>query len=183
MNCHRTLVVFVGLLLAVPGSGSASGKRPTEIAQAGVAATGSRVAQQGEKSGDTELSFEDRVADFITEFYLSSKRRTEEDLERLYATRVDYFGKGRLSRARVIGDKRSYYARWQRRSYTFLRETLRVDPRPGADKVFDITFEYTFDVESSSRVSRGRGRALLTMDLSQDGGRITRETGDVLERW
>jgi hypothetical protein len=183
MRLQRALVVSAGLLLAAPVSGLASGKRPAEMAQAAGTAAGSRAAQQGDKSGDAEMSFEDRVADFITEFYLSSERRTEEDLERLYAVRVDYFGKGRWSRARVIGDKRSYYARWQRRSYTLLRETLRVDPRPGADKVFDITFEYTFDVGSSSRVSRGLGRALLTMDLSQDGGRITRETGDVIERW
>jgi hypothetical protein len=183
MKVHPALVVSVGLLLAAPVSGFASGKRPAEIAQAGGAAPGSRAAQPVENPRDTEMSFEDRVADFVTEFYLSSERRTEEDLQRLYAARVDYFGKGQWSRARVIGDKRSYYARWQRRTYSLLRETLRVDPRPGADKVFDITFEYTFDVGSSSRVSRGRGWALLTMDLSQDGGRITRETGDVLERW
>lgn len=183
MKVRRTLVVSVGLLLAAPVFGWASGERPTEIAQAGGAAEGSRAAQDGERSGDTEMSFEDRVARFITEFYLSAERRTEEDLARLYAVRVDYFGKGRWSRARVIGDKRSYYARWQRRSYALLRETLRVDQRPGPDKVFDVAFEYTFDVESSSRVSRGRGRALLTLDLSQDGGRITRETGDVIERW
>ncbi len=181
MKLQCALVVSLGLIFAAPVSGSASGEGPVEVAQAGGAAAGAAAGQ--ERVGEAELSFEDRVASFINEFYLSGERRSDEDLERLYAARVDYFGKGRWLRARVIGDKRSYYARWSRRSYALLRDTLRVDRRPGPEKIYDVTFEYTFDVGGAARVSRGRGRALLTMDLSQDGGRITRETGEVIERW
>ncbi len=181
MKTQIALVLVSGLAFAAPVSGLASDGRRVEIAEPGGAAAGVGAAQEREGLGD--IPFEDRVASFINEFYLSSDRRTDEDLERLYSARVDYFGKGRWSRVRVIGDKRSYYARWQRRSYALLRDTLRVDRRPGPDKIFDVAFEYTFDVGSTSKVSRGRGRALLTMDLGQEGGRITREAGEVIERW
>jgi hypothetical protein len=151
----------------------------------------SQTVQQSEDQGrapseaqdNAAIPFDERVARFVNEFYLSGEDRSSDELERLYATSVDYFDKGEWPRARVVADKRRYYSRWTRRSYRMLRETLQVERRAGPDKVYDVAFEYTFDVGSQSRTSRGRGRALLTMDLGQDGGRITRETGKVLERW
>ncbi len=132
---------------------------------------------------DNSMSFDDRIARFIVDFYLSGEQLAAEDLEQLYAERVTYFEKGLLPRAQIISDKQRYYARWTTRKYRMLRGTLRVERHPGAGKVFDIGFEYVFDVSSNARTSRGRGRALLTLDLVQDGGRITRETGTVIERW
>lgn len=137
------------------------------------------VAAPAEAAGN----FADRVANFVADFYLSGDERSEEDLERLYAMQVAYFGSGLIPRGRVIADKKAYFSRWPQRSYQLVRETLKVDRRPGSGKVYDVAFEYTFDVSSSAKTSRGRGVALLTMDLDQDGGRITREGGKVLQRW
>ncbi len=130
-----------------------------------------------------EPTFEDRVAVFLTAIYLSSDVKTDEDLELLYASRVAYFGKMDLPLARVVADKRAYFARWPRRSYRLIRHTLRAERRPGEGKVYDVAFDYEFDVASGRRVSRGRGRAALTIDLDHEGGRITRETGSVVARW
>ena len=177
-------ILLAASLHGVPTAAVASGDIRTETAQQSEPApTPSPVEQSEAERAASTVPFDERVAKFVSEFYLSGERRSDEDLERLYAATVDYFEKGRWSRARVIADKRAYYAKWTQRRYTMLRETLRVARRAGAEKVYDVDFEYTFDVGSPARTSRGRGRALLTMDLGQDGGRITRETGAVLERW
>lgn len=173
-------ILFAGLLLAPVESFASGDARPESTQQAQAAPPDQAEAEQ---PADASIPFDERVARFVDEFYLSGEQRSDEDLERLYATSVDYFDKGRWPRARVIADKRAYYAKWTRRSYKMMRETLRVERRAGIDKVYDVAFEYTFDVSSSARTSRGRGKALLTMDLAQEGGRITREAGTVLQRW
>ncbi|MDX2158902.1 MAG: hypothetical protein SFW09_20555 [Hyphomicrobiaceae bacterium] len=128
-------------------------------------------------------SFDDRVADFVARLYLSGEALTDEELSLLYASSVDYFDNRHWPRQRVLADKRAYYARWPRRGYRLIRETLRVTEQPGRPKVYDVRFDYTFDVASPGRSSRGRGTSHLTIDLSVEGGRITRETGTVTERW
>lgn len=180
MRAAASVLLAAGLFCS-PAEVLASGDARPEVVQQTQAAPSDQT--EADRPADPSISFDDRVARFVNEFYLSGEQRSDEDLERLYAARVDYFDKGRWSRERVIADKRAYYAKWTRRSYKMLRDTLRVERRAGLDKVYDVAFEYTFDVGSAARVSRGRGTALLTMDLGQDGGRITRETGTVLQRW
>ena len=180
MRAAASVLLAAGLFCAPVKTHASGDARPEGVQQTQVAPSGQPDAAP---SSDQSISFDERVARFVNEFYLSGEQRSDEDLERLYAASVDYFDKGRWSRERVIADKRAYYAKWTRRTYNMLRETLRVERRGGLGKVYDVAFEYTFDVGSPARVSRGRGRALLTMDLGQDGGRITRETGTVLQRW
>ena len=179
MRLHIALVL-VAACLGLPSGTLASGTAAGQVAQ-GTPTEGDSETARAPTGAD--IPFEDRVASFVTEFYLSGEARTDADLERLYAERVDYFGSRRWSRSRVLADKRAYFAKWPSRRYELVRPSLAVVRRPGPEKVYDVAFEYTFDVRSAARTSRGRGRALLTMDLSQDGGRITRETGDVLARW
>lgn len=171
--------VRAGLLLAAMVQGAAAAERlaqlpPSSIPDAGLPATTPPPAT---------VALEDKVATFVADFYLSGDRRSEEELAQLYATKVAYFGNQVWSRERVLADKRAYYAKWPKRDYKLIRETLRVEKDPNRPRVLDVTFEYDFDVASSGRVSRGRGRSMLTLDLGQDGGRITRETGSVLRRW
>ncbi len=128
-------------------------------------------------------SLEDKLAGFVTNFYLTGETRSRSDLEELYADTVEYFESGQLSRARVLRDKQAYFTKWPRRTYTLLRDTLQAQWRPGIGKILDVTFDYEFDVASSARRSRGRGRSALTLDLTLDGGRITREQGAVTQRW
>lgn len=129
------------------------------------------------------LSFEDRVAEFVQTYYLSGDTKSDDELRLIYADSVEYFDKRRLTKARVLADKRAYFAKWPQRKYVLMRDTLKVSRRAGPTGVYDVAFQYTFDVGSPARVSRGRGVAELTMDLSADGGRITREAGRVIARW
>ena len=169
----------------VAAAALASGEPDPRLAQAPPSAAAPSVAapSSGQPFSEPDVAaFEERVAGFITEFYLSGDNLSEADLERIYADEVDYFGKRHRTRAQVLADKRAYFARWPERRYRLLRETLGVVRRPGASKVYDVSFDYEFAVAGPSRASRGRGRALLTLDLGQEGGRITRETGQVLRR-
>lgn len=172
------LLLALALAICAPSGAAVLAQSSGPGAQAG---QGDQPA--ADASASTDASFEDRVASFVAEFYLSGEERTDDDLQRLYATRVAYFGSGIVSRERVIADKRAYFARWPQRRYQLVRETLKVGRRPGGEKIYDVAFEYTFDVSSTVRTSRGRGVASLTMDLSRDGGRITSEGGKVLQRW
>ncbi|MGE0701187.1 MAG: hypothetical protein AB7O57_18980 [Hyphomicrobiaceae bacterium] len=182
MRTAVPIAILFGVMVAPSLSLASPGAGPVRFAEADAAV---RPAPAEAQVIDPEklAAFEDRVASFLAEFYLSGERRTDEELERLYAPSVDYFDNRRWTRARVLADKRAYFDRWPRRSYRLLRDTLKVERRPGAEKIYDVSFLYEFSVASPTRVSRGRGRALLTMDLSQDGGRITRETGVVITRY
>ncbi len=127
--------------------------------------------------------FEQKVTRFIHELFLSGKRLSDDEMRRLYADRVRYFDDRTLSRRAVMADKRAYYSRWPERSYRLLRDTLRIVPRPEQARVYDVRFEYEFDLAGHGRRSRGRGVGFLTLDLTTEGGRVTRETGRVVARW
>lgn len=129
-----------------------------------------------------EPTFEDRVAGFLTDFYLFGEDKTDAELEGIYAPVVDYFGKPGFNRTRVLADKRAYFSRWPRRTFRLHRETLAVVKRRDAERSYDVRFEYDFDVSKGARSSRGRGVAELTIDLAMEGGRIVREGGRVLAR-
>lgn len=169
------LVVLLVLPLSLPG---------LRQARSQTASPGGRGEPRAEQpQASATVPFDDLIARFISEFYLSEEALNAEDVELLYAEQVVYFDSGLKSRAQILADQQRYYARWSTRRYALLRDTLRVERRQGADKVYDVTFDYRFELTSKDRTSRGRGRTMLTLDLGRDGGRITRETGAVLERW
>jgi hypothetical protein len=175
---HPVRARFAVALVAV-----LSGAAPTTAAERLAQAAPEPSAPPAAGSAFAAESFEARVAAFIERFYLSGEALSDDELNQLYAATVAYFGGGMWPRERVIADKRAYFKRWPRRQYRLLRETLRVAALAGRAKTYDVTFDYTFEVASADKVSRGRGRARLTLDLALEGGRITRETGDVIERW
>lgn len=183
MNIVATLGVAVGLAVAVPITAVSQEAQSVRLAQASPPVVLPPAESSVPPPPVLEPTFEDRVAVFVTAIYLSSDLKTNEDLELLYANRVAYFGKADWPLARVVADKSAYFARWPRRSYRLIRNTLRAERQEGEGRVYDVAFDYEFDVASARRVSRGRGRAALTIDLDNDGGRITRETGTVLARW
>lgn len=140
------------------------------------------LAQPQSQSGDVLSRRQAQIERFVANFYLSSEPLSKEQIEVLYAPRVQYFGKSDVSRDEVVRDKLRYYARWPSRRYELDPATLQVSEDPANPRILDIRFEYTFDVSGPSRTSGGRGNAVLTLDLSVEGGRITRETGAVISR-
>ncbi|MEZ5853677.1 MAG: hypothetical protein R3D67_02630 [Hyphomicrobiaceae bacterium] len=129
-----------------------------------------------------EKSVADKIANFLQKFYLSGSNLSDEEILQLYAPKVDYFGDQVLTPSEIVADKRNYYRRWPQRQYRLLRDTLSITTPEGQPRIYNVSFEYLFDVSRGREVSRGRGRTVLTLDLQLDGGMITRETGTVLER-
>ena len=123
-----------------------------------------------------------QIERFVTNYYLSSDPFSKEQIEVLYAPRIHYFGKSDVAREEVIRDKLRFYARWPSRRYVLDPATLQIAEDPANPRILDIRFEYEFDVLGPSRTSGGRGVAVLTLDLSVEGGRITRESGSVISR-
>lgn len=116
------------------------------------------------------------------EFYLAGLNLAPEQIDAIYADKVDYFGEKEKSRADIIRDKQAYYRRWPQRRYTIVPDTINIYREAGGPQLIDITFEYDFDVRSNGRRERGRGEASLTIDFATPNGAIVREEGKVLSR-
>jgi len=132
------------------------------------------------ETSDAELR--DRMVRFVDRFYLSGQDLSGEEIDTLYAPVVDYFGNTRKTLTEVKQDKIAYFKRWPDRLYELIPETLEIVRSDVDPDVIGVEFEYLFDVRSASRTSMGRGFTVLTLDFSTPGGRITRETGDVIDR-
>ncbi len=124
----------------------------------------------------------DRLFEFVNDRYFVSYDLSSTAMRDLYASRVDHFGKRNVPISDVIRDKQNYYNRWPYRTYEIDRNTFRVDPgdQPG---LYDVSFEYTFDVRGSSRRSRGRGVTQLTLRQAGRTFQIESEGGKVLDRF
>lgn len=127
-------------------------------------------------------ALEARIERFVRGFYLSGQDVGEEQIRLLYAPFVHYFGKDDVSIAQIIRDKTAYYRRWPQRVFSLIEGTLDVRRLEGNGNVYDVAFEYDFEVRRGGDQKRGRGVAVLTIDLNEDEGRIVRETGRVLKR-
>ncbi len=97
-----------------------------------------------------------------------------------YADLVDYYGKSGVARSEVMKDKRRYYARWPNRRYHMFKDTLSM--REIAPRLYDIFFEYSFDVENDTKRITGRGNASLLLQRHKDAYIVLREAGDVIKR-
>ncbi|MCH9765143.1 MAG: OmpA family protein [Alphaproteobacteria bacterium] len=124
----------------------------------------------------------DRLFEFISDRYLVSYDLTSAEMRDLYAYEVDHYGKRRVPISNVIRDKQNYYRRWPDRKYEIDQDTFRVEPgnQPG---LYDVSFEYSFDVRGGSRRSRGRGVTELTLRETGPAFTIESEGGKVLERF
>lgn len=125
---------------------------------------------------------EARIERFVRGFYLSGDDVDEEQIRLLYGPRVDYFGRNGVSVGEIVRDKIGYYRRWPQRVFSLVEGTLDVRRAGQGGESYDVAFEYDFEVRRAGEIKRGRGVAVLTIDLGDDGGRIVRETGRVLRR-
>jgi hypothetical protein len=121
------------------------------------------------------------VQKFVSDFYLSGEDLNAEQIEVVYAPKVSYYGTP-TTRAAIIRDQQGYYRRWPQRRYTLIDDTLNIVARTGSAKMFDVSFDYDFDVRGPSRTSMGHGTARLTLDFSVPGGQIAAVEGRVTQR-
>ena len=120
---------------------------------------------------------------FVQHDYLGNGRLNHISDAALFADRVDYYGRRRLSRRAVDASRHSYYRKWPQRRYEFIPDSMRIRQR-GEDSV-DIAFRYTFELAGRGKRIRGVGRTRLTVRQRHEDGafEITRENGRVLRRY
>jgi hypothetical protein len=120
------------------------------------------------------------VTTLIKKFYLSSAPLSPAEIKALYAEPLEhYFGEKGVSLDRVAQEKADYYKEWPKRSYKLVPGSLKVDWV--SEGVAEVSFLYDFTVSAPDKEpNKGRGRANLTLDITEAPGRITREDGEVL---
>lgn len=121
-----------------------------------------------------------RLAYFVEWKYLGGESGATPLGADSYAEFVDYYGRNSVPRSEVMRDKVRYYKRWPNRRYRMFRETLTM--RELSSGLFEVFFEYSFDVESDTRRSVGRGNASLLLQERRNDYMVLREAGDVLVR-
>lgn len=127
---------------------------------------------------DTALA--EAMVRFIVGFYLTGEDLTADEIAELYAPTVSYNGEQAKSRDDVVRDKLAYVKKWPKRRFDVVPDTIEVVRDSIGPKFVDVVFEYTFEVRSGKRVSRGRGAASLTLDFTSPHAQIVREDSKVL---
>lgn len=107
-------------------------------------------------------TIEGRIAYFIEWKFFGSDNGARRLGEDSYAETLDfYYGKASVARNEVLADKERYYKRWPNRRFSLDRETLRVDEtQPG---LFDVQFNFRFDVENERKHSEGNSTMALRL--------------------
>lgn len=108
-----------------------------------------------------ESSLENGIATFVTQAYFKAGYPSDIDPARIYTYIVDYWGKGILSRSRVLAEKRAHYKRWPIRKFTLNRETLRVSQMPSQPEFYLVEFRYIFDVSGQNGYRSGEAMTRL----------------------
>lgn len=122
----------------------------------------------------------DELFSFIVGEYLGHGRESHRDRPELFAPRVRYYGRGTLSREKVLADKAAYYQRWPQRRYEFINDSMQ--SKPGPDDTISFSFRYNFEVSDGRETRRGVGIARLGIALIDDAFAIVSEDGRVIER-
>ena len=146
----RAAAVVIALSVGLPGALQV-------VAAQGVGSPPTQAPPAPDATGSSGIGTLPRAAvqKFVSDFYLAGEDLSAEQIEAVYAPRVQYYGAS-ASRATIVRDQQAYTRRWPERRYTLLDETLTITPKPNAPKTFDVSFDYDFDVRSQTRSSMGR---------------------------
>ncbi|MGQ0672591.1 MAG: hypothetical protein ACT4N2_06885 [Hyphomicrobium sp.] len=120
------------------------------------------------------------LIDFIKAGYLGHGMRNHVTPETVFAAEVDYYDKGRLTRAAVAAEHQSYYAKWPERSYEMIADSLSLNAT--SDTSVEASFRYAYHVANGSKSLIGLGVTYLTIELRDGKFQIVRETGNVVSR-
>ncbi len=119
------------------------------------------------------------IETFIKKFYLSSAALSDQEIRSIYSEPMDFFGEKNVDLDRVAREKADYYAEWPKRHYKLVPGSIEVQWT--SDSVAEVSFLYDFNVSAPEKPgNKGRGRAVLTIDLTESPGRIIREDGEVV---
>jgi hypothetical protein len=98
----------------------------------------------------------------------------------LFASRVNYYKRGVISREAVLLEKANYYKRWPRRQYELISDSLKA--APGPNDTVRITFRFHYEVSNDKDTRSGIG--FTTLGIARVDGRfsIVSEDGGVERR-
>jgi hypothetical protein len=127
----------------------------------------------------TEQFLEQLIA-FVLVDYLGHGNPNHVNAPAIYADRVIYFDKGEVGRDDVIADQAAYNRRWPKRTYEYIKDTIRADA--AKDGSIDVSFRYVFDVSNGKE--KKTGIAVSRLGVAVIGGKfvIMREAGEVERR-
>jgi hypothetical protein len=119
----------------------------------------------------------------LTEAYVLASNSSDDHalayLEGIYSDEVSYYGK-LLSKSAVLMDKRTFFQRWSKRTYSLLPDTLQIHCGTQSGCKVDGTMNW----EASSVNSRVVGSASFALVWTMEHGswRLSSETSRVLDR-
>ena len=119
---------------------------------------------------------------FVKHDFHRTADMSADELRRTYASRVNYYGDRRKSVSAIIRDKHRYAKRWPERAFQIHDDTFKVTEMR-APGVYEVTYNYDFDVRGGGRQSKGYGVSTLLIDTSGESFVILGENGKVLKRY
>lgn len=104
----------------------------------------------------------ERLRDYVGAFVLAGlDPRVGAELE-FFSDRVDYYGEGIVSRAKIRSDLKKYNERWPQRRFSLAGE---VDVQPQPDSRLRVSFPLRFELRNGSRRSAGKIRKELLLEV------------------
>jgi uncharacterized caspase-like protein len=104
-----------------------------------------------------------------------------ETVKRIYGDGATILG-ARLDAAAIVEAKNAWYAQFSSWSFGLVPNSLEITPR-GEDRA-DVVFAMTYDYGPKDKAAAhyvGRTRVRLELAKSEDGWRITSETGEAMQ--
>ena len=123
-----------------------------------------------------------QLIDFVKNDFHRTAEMSADELRRTYSSRVNYYGDRRKSVSAIIRDKHRYAKRWPDRNFQIHDDTFKVTEMR-APGVYQVTYNYDFDVRGGDRQSKGYGVSRLLIDTSGETFVILGENGKVLKRY
>lgn len=118
------------------------------------------------------------LVDFIKSKYLGSGRVDHFIDEGALADEVEYYDKGKITRAAVLHDNKAYYQKWPERLYDMIDDSLQL--KVVDDTTVDATFRYNFHLRKDTRQVSGVGETQLRIVLKDGRFQIAGENGRVV---
>ncbi|MGA7323985.1 MAG: caspase domain-containing protein [Rhodomicrobium sp.] len=107
---------------------------------------------------DREAQMHRKIEQFIVQEHLQNKEH--------FASQVDYFDKGLVSRDFAIQHSAKYAQKWPSRYYKLVPRTLKISPNGSGRYV--AVFQYEYRVSNSIKTLKGRGYSTLYLTVEGD---------------
>ena len=121
-----------------------------------------------------------QLLDFIRYGYLSASVDNPSHLRNIYASRVNYYQSGYVDIDFIINDKTNYFNRWPKYYYEFIENSETVEQLD--NNYFRAVFQSRFELENSSKKTRGVSQTTLTLVKFDNQYKITSENSKVIDQ-